>query len=107
RGGVTFQDGEKFKGAAVKFNIERHKKMPGSNRRGELAPVISVDVIDESTVRLNLGEPFSPLLAQLADRACMMVSPKAAQSEGDKFGSHPVCSGPFRFVERVAQDRIV
>jgi peptide/nickel transport system substrate-binding protein len=107
RQGVTFHDGEKFDAAAVKFNIERHKTMPGSNRRGELAPVASVDVIDPATVRLNLSAPFSPLLAQLADRAGMMVSPKAAQAEGDKFGAKPVCSGPFRFVERVAQDRIV
>jgi peptide/nickel transport system substrate-binding protein len=81
--------------------------MAGSNRRGELAPVTGADVVDDSTVRLNLSAPFAPLLAQLADRAGMMVSPKAAQAEGDKFGSKPVCSGPFRFVERVAQDRIV
>jgi peptide/nickel transport system substrate-binding protein len=107
RAGVTFHDGEKFDAAAVKFNIERHKTLPGSNRRGELAPVASVDVIDAATVRLNLSAPFSPLLAQLADRAGMMVSPKAAQAEGDKFGTKPVCSGPFRFVERIAQDRIV
>jgi peptide/nickel transport system substrate-binding protein len=107
RQGVTFHDGEKFDAAAVKYNIERHKNMPGSNRRGELAPVSSVDVIDAATVRLNLAAPFAPLLAQLADRAGMMVSPKAAQAEGDRFGAKPVCSGPFRFVERVAQDRIV
>jgi len=107
RQGVTFHDGEKFDAAAVKYNIERHKTLAGSNRRGELAPVSSVDVIDAATVRLNLSAPFSPLLAQLADRAGMMVSPKAAQAEGDKFGAKPVCSGPFRFVERVAQDRIV
>jgi peptide/nickel transport system substrate-binding protein len=107
RQGVTFHDGEKFDAAAVKYNIERHKNLPGSNRRGELAPVSSVDVIDPATVRLNLSAPFSPLLAQLADRAGMMVSPKAAQAEGDKFGAKPVCSGPYRFVERVAQDRIV
>jgi peptide/nickel transport system substrate-binding protein len=106
RQGVTFHDGEKFDAAAVKYNIERHKTMAGSNRRGELAPVSSVDVIDAATVRLNLTAAFSPLLAQLADRAGMMVSPKAAQAEGDKFGAKPVCSGPFRFVERVAQDRI-
>jgi len=81
--------------------------MAGSNRRGELAPVASVDVVDPGTVRLNLSAPFAPLLAQLADRAGMMVSPKAAQADGDKFGARPVCSGPFRFVERVAQDRIV
>jgi peptide/nickel transport system substrate-binding protein len=107
RRGVTFHDGEKLDAAAVKFNIERHKNMAGSNRRGELAPVASVDVVDESTARLNLSAPFSPLLAALADRAGMMVSPKAAQAEGDKFGARPICSGPFRFVERVAQDKIV
>ena len=107
RQGVTFHDGEKVDAAAVKFNIERHKTMAGSNRRGELAPVTSVDVVDPSTVRLNLSAPFSPLLAALADRAGMMVSPKAAQAAGDKFGANPVCSGPFKFVERVAQDRIV
>jgi peptide/nickel transport system substrate-binding protein len=107
RQGVTFHDGEKFDAAAVKFNIERHKTIPGSNRRGELAPVASVDVVDPATVRLNLSAPFSPLLAQLTDRAGMMVSPKAAQAAGDKFGANPVCSGPFKFVERVPQDRIV
>ena len=107
RPGVTFHDGEKLDAAAVKFNIERHKTMAGSQRRGELAPVASVDVVDPMTVRLNLSAPFAPLLAALADRSGMMVSPKAAQAAGDKFGAKPVCSGPFQFVERVAQDRIV
>ncbi len=107
RPGVTFHDGEKLDAAAVKFNLERHKTMQGSNRRGELAPLASVDVVDPMTVRLNLSAPFSPLLAALADRAGMMVSPKAAQAAGTNFGSKPVCSGPFKFVERVAQDRIV
>ncbi len=107
RPGVTFHDGEKLDAAAVKYSLERHKTMPGSNRRGELAPLASVDVVDPMTVRLNLSAPFSPLLAQLADRAGMIVSPKAAQAEGDKFGAHPVCAGPYKFVERIAQDRIV
>jgi peptide/nickel transport system substrate-binding protein len=106
RPGVSFHDGEKLDAAAVKFNIERHKTLAGSNRRGELAPVTSVDVLDPMTVRLNLSAPFSPLLAALSDRAGMMVSPKAAAAAGDKFGARPVCSGPFKFVERVAQDRI-
>ena len=37
----------------------------------------------------------------------MMVSPKAAEAAGDKFGLQPVCAGPYKFVERVQQDRIV
>jgi peptide/nickel transport system substrate-binding protein len=36
-----------------------------------------------------------------------MVSPKAAKEAGDKFGLKPVCAGPYKFVERVQQDRIV
>src|SRR5438445_5439976 len=96
RPGVTLPDGEKFDAAAVKFNTERHKSMAGSNRRGELTLVGGVDVIDPQTVRLNLSAPFAPLLAQLADRAGMMVSPKAAQAEAEKFGAKPICSGPFK-----------
>ena len=104
---VTFHDGEKMDAAAVKFNLERHKTMPGSNRSGELRPVTTIDVVDPATVRLNLTAPFTPLVAILTDRAGMMVSPKAAQAGGANFGTKPVCSGPFRMVERVAQDRIV
>jgi peptide/nickel transport system substrate-binding protein len=107
RPGVTFHDGEKLDAEAVKYNLERHKTMQGSNRRGELAPVTSIEIVDPSTVRLNLSGPFAPLLAVLTDRAGMMVSPKAAKAAGDKFSTNPVCSGPFKFVERVAQDRIV
>jgi peptide/nickel transport system substrate-binding protein len=107
RPGVKFQDGEPFDAAAVKFNIERHLSMPGSNRKGEISAVTGAEVIDDHTVKLTLSTPFAPLLAQLTDRAGMMVSPKAAQAAGENFGSHPVCAGPFKFVERVAQDRIV
>src|SRR5438128_901584 len=107
RSGVTFHDGEKLDAAAVKYNLERHKNMQGSNRRGELAVVSSVETPDSSTVKINLAAPFAPLLAVLTDRAGMMVSPKAAEAAGEKFGAKPVCSGPFRFAERIAQDRIV
>src|SRR5262249_33267794 len=106
RQGVKFQDDEAFDAAAVKFNIERHLKLPGSNRKAEISAVTAVDIIDDHTIKLVLSTPFAPLLAQLTDRAGMMVSPKAALAAGD-FSAHPVCAGPFKFVERVAQDRIV
>src|SRR5246127_5705428 len=105
--GVKFQDGEPFDAAAAKFSLDRHLTMPGSFRKPELAALDHVDVVDPLTIKLVLKTPFSPLIAQLTDRAGMMVSPKAAKAEGDKFGLHPVCAGPYKFVERVQQDRIV
>ena len=107
RKGVKFHDGEAMDAAAVKFSLERHLTMPGSNRKAEISALKSVEIVDDHTVKLVLDKPFAPLLAQLTDRAGMIVSPKAAQAAGDKFGEHPVCAGPFKFTERVAQDRIV
>jgi peptide/nickel transport system substrate-binding protein len=92
---------------AVKASLDRHLTMQGSFRRPELAAVDKVDVVDPLTVKLSLKTPFSPLISQLTDRAGMILSPKAIKESGEKFGQKPVCAGPFKFVERVAQDRIV
>src|SRR5258708_28943765 len=39
RQGVKFQDGEPLDAAAVKFSIERHLNMPGSNPKAEIRTV--------------------------------------------------------------------
>jgi peptide/nickel transport system substrate-binding protein len=106
RPGVVFQDGEAMDAAAVKYSLERHLTMPGSFRRSEIGAIDHVDVVDPATVRVVLKSPSGAFLAQLTDRAGMMVSPKAAAQEGKDFGLHPVCAGPFRFVERVPQDHV-
>ena len=107
RPGVKFHDGELFDAEAAKYSLERHLTITGSFRKPELGAIDTIDVVDPLTIRLNLKAPFSPLIAQLTDRAGMMVSPKAAKEAGDKFGQKPVCAGPFKFVERVQQDRMV
>lgn len=107
RPGVKFHDGEAFNAEAAKYSLDRHLTMKGSFRKPEIASVEKVEIVDPMTIKLVLKEPFSPLLAQLTDRAGMMVSPKAAEATGDKFGLKPVCAGPYKFVERVQQDRIV
>jgi peptide/nickel transport system substrate-binding protein len=107
RPNVKFHDGEMLDAEAAKFSIERHINMPGSFRKSELASVDHVEVVDPLTIKLVLKSPFAPLISQLTDRAGMMVSPKAVKEEGDKFGLHPVCAGPYKFVERVQQDRMV
>src|ERR1700687_447146 len=107
RPGVKFHDAEPLNAEAAKYSFDRHLTMKGSYRRPDLGSVEKVEVVDPMTIKLILKEPFSPLLAQLTDRSGMMVSPKAAKAAGDKFGLHPVCAGPYKFVERVQQDRMV
>ena len=107
RPGVLFHDGTAMDAAAVKYSLERHLNMPGSFRRSEIGAMDHVDIVDPATVRIALKTPSSPFLAQLTDRAGMIVSPKTAEAAGKEFGLRPVCAGPFKFAERVAQDRIV
>jgi peptide/nickel transport system substrate-binding protein len=107
RPNVKFHDGEQLNADAAKYSLDRHMTMAGSFRKPELAAVDHVEVIDPLTIKIILKTPFAPLIAQLTDRSGMMVSPKAATAAGDKFGLHPVCAGPYKFVERVPQDRIV
>ena len=107
RPGVKFHDGERLDAEAAKFSLERHLTLPTSFRKPELAALDHVDVVDPLTIKLVLKTPYSPLIAQLTDRAGMMVSPKAVKEAGEKFGLHPVCAGPYKFVERVQQDRMV
>src|SRR5246127_3084846 len=107
RPNVLFQDGTPMDAAAVKYNFERNLTMQASGRKGEILAMDHAEVIDPTTIRIILKTPSSPFVAQLTDRAGMMVSPKAAEAEGKDFALHPVCAGPFSFTERVPQDRIV
>lgn len=107
REGATFHDGTPFNAAAVAANIDRSQNLPESRRKSELSSITGVEVVDEYTIALSLGAPDATLLAQLADRAGMMLSPTAFEAAGTDFGLNPVCSGPFSFVDRVQQDRIV
>jgi peptide/nickel transport system substrate-binding protein len=107
RSGVTFQDGEALTADAAKFSLLRHLTAKGSMRAGEINAIQSIEVVDPLAIRLVLKAPNSPLLAQLTDRSGMILSPKAVELEGDKFGLHPVCAGPYSFESRVQQDRIV
>jgi peptide/nickel transport system substrate-binding protein len=106
RAGVQFHNGEKFDADAVKYSLGRHLNANGSFRRSEIGAMDHVEVVDPLTVRVVMKQAFSPFVAILTDRAGMMLPPKAAEAGGKEFGLHPVCTGPFRFVERVAQDHI-
>ncbi len=105
RDDVEFHDGTKFDAAAVKANLDRAMTLPDSLRKSEIASVDRVEVVDPTTVVLQLKRPDATLLAQLSDRAGMMLSP--ATFSNSELGAKPVCSGPYKFVSRTQNDRIV
>jgi peptide/nickel transport system substrate-binding protein len=108
RQGVKYHDGSDFNADSVKWNIERYLNDKASRRGPEIGSIQSVEVMDPYTVKFNLKAAFAPLLANLVDRAGMMVSQKAAEAGGQDFTRKPVGAGTgaFTFVEWVKDDHI-
>jgi peptide/nickel transport system substrate-binding protein len=109
RRGVKFHDGTEFNAEAAKFNFMRMKNEPRSVRKGEVASIDTVDVLDPYTIKLNLKRPDAALLATLTDRAGMMVSPKVVQERGGELerNAKGAGTGPFEFVEWVKDAHLV
>lgn len=107
RDNVRFQDGEPFDADAVRATLDHYRSAPNSLRKTELKPVSSVEIVDPHTVRLQLTQPYAPLVAVLADRAGMMLAPQALARLGTKISDELPCAGPFKLTQRVPQDRIV
>ena len=106
RPGVRLHDGSTMDADAVVASLQRHLTMAGSTRKAEMGPVERVEAAGPLQVRIHLARPFAPLLAALSDRAGMITSKQAAALPSTEFAARPICAGPFRFVRRIAQDRI-
>lgn len=106
--GVKFHDGTDFTAEVVKWNIDRIlDPATKSPQRSQLEPAVAaVSVGDPYTVTFEMKKPFAPLLAALAERPGFIVSPAAVKKHGEKFGQHPVGTGPFRFVDFVQDSRV-
>lgn len=108
RQGVTFHDGEPFNANAVVRAYDRVLD-PESTllRAGYFNAVLDrVEEIDEYTVKYVAKEPFAAMVATLAHPAGGIPSPTAAEQFGEDFGSNPVGTGPYRFVDWVRGDQI-
>jgi peptide/nickel transport system substrate-binding protein len=102
REGILFNDGTPFNADAVKISLDRHRTLDTSARKLELAAISDVAVVDDTHVQLTLSKPFSPLGAQLADRAGTIMSPTALEELGAAFGTDPICVGPFTYEDQVS-----
>jgi peptide/nickel transport system substrate-binding protein len=106
RKGIKFNDGTAFDAAAVVTTLQRDQTLKGSARASEISPIDSVTASGQYKVIIHLKTPYSPLTAQFADRAGMIMSPAQLTKLGDKFAQNPICVGPFMYDNRVAGDSI-
>jgi peptide/nickel transport system substrate-binding protein len=107
RDDVTFHDGTPFNAEAVKFNFDRHHDPELDSRAtGAFGFYESSEVVDEYTVAIHLNAPLASFLDDVS-YIYRMVSPAAVEEWGNEdFGRHPVGTGPFKFVEWVANDHV-
>lgn len=108
RDDATFHDGTKFDAAAAKANLDRAMLLPESTIKVDLASIDKVEAPNPSTLVVRLKQPDATLLTQFTYKAGMMLSPKSFTGVDVSVpGRQPVCSGPYKFVSRVQNDRIV
>ena len=103
RHGVTFHDGAPFDADAVKVNLERVMNPDNHLSRRSLVVMVSrVDVVDPYTVKVSLSQPFGAFVNNMAHPGTFMISPKALAQYGKDIATHPVGTGPFKFVSFAA-----
>jgi peptide/nickel transport system substrate-binding protein len=104
RKGVKFHDGTDFNAEAVKWNLDQQvaEKGLGSDN------IKSVEILNDSTVKITLTEWDSTFTASLAQSTGLLMSPAAFKKNGkDWCINNPVGTGPFQIVSRQPNVRTI
>ena len=108
RKGVSFHDGSKFTSEAVAAHWNRILNPKNKFRnRYYIAPITSVEKINDHTVRFNLKNPwpaFKGAISWNRSYTALIPSPRAVSE--DTQNDNPIGTGPFRFVEWKRSDYI-
>jgi peptide/nickel transport system substrate-binding protein len=114
RQGVNFHDGTPFTADAVKFAFDRmldpehpyHETGPFPFASFYFGAIDETEVVDASTVRMHLKDPYAPLLNTLAVACGFIPSPEAVKAHGKDYSQNPVGTGPFKFVSWEHNQRV-
>jgi len=107
RQGVRFHNGEPFNAQAVKFFYDTmNDPAVISPSKTNHSSVARVEIIDDYTVRLITRRPYPVAPTQWA--LAHMIPPGYVKQVGlDGYRRRPIGTGPFKFIERVPDTRIV
>ncbi len=115
----TLKEGIQFHGGYgeltaedVKFSFERVAGLiegdVESSYAADWETLEEVEVTGEYSGTIHLSEPFPPLMINtLPGNAGLIVSQDAVGELGEDFGTNPIGTGPYEFVEYVPDERFV
>ena len=112
RKGVRFHNGKTLTAddvVASFLRVFRSGKLPAAGKfleridgakellAGKANTLSGLEVISEGQVSVRLTEPYAPFLSSLAMPLAKIMPAELARSFEDKYGKHPVGTGPFIF----------
>ncbi len=101
--GVSFHDGAPMTAADVVFSLDRARAEGSTNAQPALfANILSVEAVDDLTVRVTLDGPDGGFLFDMAWGDAVIVSPASAETNA----TNPIGTGPFRFANWMQGDRV-
>jgi len=108
RKGIKFHDGSPLNAEAVKVTFDRMLDPKVAIRyRFLVAPISTVTVVDDYTIKFKTKMPFAALVSNLTHQATGIQSPESLKASWDKAVAKPVGTGPFMFKEWVPGNKFV
>jgi peptide/nickel transport system substrate-binding protein len=106
RDGVKFHNGRDLTAEDVVYSYERiMDEETGSGVAWRFGSVESVEAVDDLTVAIELTEPSPNLLGRIGAYKGMSIIPREIVEDGT-IDTHPVGTGPFKFVEYMPGDHV-
>lgn len=106
REGVTFHDGETFNAQAVKYALDTTKKL-GKGSSYILAPIKSIEVVDDYTVEFQLSQavPLERILG--SEYGAYIFSPATKGIKAKEWIGHDYGTGPYKIQSASAGEEYV
>ncbi len=108
RAGLLFSNGDPVTAEDVKFSLD----LFGNPETNQVMSVLttgyeSSEVVDESTVQVNLSTPVPAFLDNISTFAASILPEQLVTEQGEDFWNAPVGTGPFMVQEFVSGSKIV